>query len=218
VEKGDIYTLIGGFICVLVVAILVKPGALSSVLPQPAPTAVQPVHTVVPVTALPADVNSSTVIHPGVTATPRPVNPPYRIFYTSNPFSHPVVRLPENMETFGASDILWKGQDLIPFAYLEESRGGVTGDFSVPYEVWMMNITMTADRQPQYARFRMALCDSKDGAFLEGVEILNRGTMYKIVQVSNTKMYMIISSENVDRFRISLETPRNYYEKNRAGK
>lgn len=216
-EKGDIITLTAGLICVLVVALLMKPGAFFPAPSQAQVPVVTPVYTspvLTPVMTTPGSASGQSAGRIVVT----PADPAYRIFYSSTPFAHPVVRLPENLHTFGSSDIPWRDQDLIPFAFMEESRGGITQNFSVPYDVWMLNITVTSERQPQYARFRMVLCDSNTGGFLEGAEILNRGTMYKIVQVSNTNMYMIIGSENVDQFRITLETPRKYYEKYRAAK
>ncbi len=119
------------------------------------------------------------------------------------------------METFGASDIPWRDQEIVPFAFIEESRGGLTQTFSVPYEVWMLNITVVADRQPQYGRSGWRSAMQRRGRFLRGTEILNFGTMYKTIQYSDTKMYMIISTASIDRFRISFETPRNYYDAQR---
>jgi hypothetical protein len=210
VEKGDIYTLIGGFVIVLFIAVLVKPGGFSSVLPAPAPV---PATMTIPITPFPVNTsNASPVVS---MATIRPDDPPYRIFYTSNPFTYPVVRLPDNMGTFGASDIPWRGENLVTFAFIEEPRGGVTQTFSVPYEIWMMNITVFAGPQPQYGRFRMALCNAKTGAILEGTEVLNYGTMYKTVQFSDTPMYLIVSTASIDKFRIEFETPRNIYDAER---
>ncbi len=213
--KGDIYTLIAGFVIVLFVAVLVKPGGFSSVLPAPAPVAPTPLPATMTVSITPLPVNSSDALPVVSMATIRPDDPPYRIFYTSNPFTYPVVRLPDNMETFGASDILWRGENLVAFAFIEEPHGGVTQTFSVPYEIWMMNITVFAGSQPQYGRFRMALCNAKTGAILEGTEILNYGTIYKTVQFSDTPMYLIISTASIDKFRIEFETPRNIYDTER---
>lgn len=214
-EKGDIYTIIGGFVIVLLIAVIIKPGGFSLLSPAPASVAPTAVPSTAPVPVTPFLVNSSNATHVVSPPTIRPDDPPYRIFYTNNPFTYPVVKLPENMETFGASDVPWRDQEIVPFAFIEESRGGLTQTFSVPYEVWMLNITVVADRQPQYGRFRMALCDAKTGAILEGTEILNYGTMYKTIQYSDTKMYMIISTASIDKFRISFETPRNYYDAQR---
>jgi hypothetical protein len=64
----------------------------------------------------------------------------------------------------------------------------------------------------QYGKFRMALCYAKDGTIIEGEEIINRGNSYRVVQTSNTDMYMIISTAYIDSYHISLEAPRNYYD------
>ncbi len=120
--------------------------------------------------------------------------------------------LPVNMETFGASELPAKTLEWVPFAFIEETRGGLTEVFSVPYPVWVINSTVVAQTRPQYSSFRMALCSAESGEIIEGEEILNRGTSYRIVQTSNTGMYMIISAENIDSFYIRLETPRNYYD------
>jgi hypothetical protein len=136
----------------------------------------------------------------------------HRITYTDRPYSYPLYKLPVNMETFGASELPAKTQEWVPFAYVEESRGGLTKVFSVPYPVWVINSTVVANIRPQYSVFRMVLCSAESGEIVEGEEILNRGTSYRIVQTSNTGMYMIISAENIDSFYIRFETPRNYYD------
>jgi hypothetical protein len=217
VDKGDLYTFVGGFVVILLIAVIANPGALSNVtslafpLKNPLVQATEvPTPQVTVVTVPPTET-------PQVNLTPRPPDAPYRIFYTTTPFSYPVVHLPTNMETFGASDIpLRDPSPSIPFAYVEESRGGITQGFSVPYEVWVLNISVTADRQPQYSMFRMVVCDAK-GNILQGAEIQFPGTMYKVVRASGPGMYMIITTTAVDSFRISLETPQRIYEKDRSG-
>jgi hypothetical protein len=122
------------------------------------------------------------------------------------------------METFGASDIPLRNEELVPFAYVEDTRGGLTEFFSVPYPIWIINTTVVANRTPQYGNLRMALCYASNGTIIEGEEILNRGTSYRIVQTSNTELYMIITTGYIDRFTISLETPRSYYDAYRPKK
>ncbi len=205
--------LAAGIVIVVVIAAAVKfggllhagreelPGATPVQTPErPAATAPVPaVETTIPVTTAP-------------TPSPTPPDPePYRIFYTGKPLDYPVFRLPENMETFGASDIPWKAPDIVTFAYLEEPRGGLSQVFSVPYILWRMNISVDARIKPQYARFDMVLCYAKDGRVIDGIEILNGGLAFRNVQVSNTDMYIIVHTQNVDRFRINFETPRAYY-------
>ena len=116
------------------------------------------------------------------------------------------------MVTFGASDIPLRTEAMVPFAYVEDTRGGLTQKFSVPYPVWVINTTVVANRTPQYGNYKMALCYASNGTIIEGDEILNRGTSYRIVQTSNTDLYFIISTAYIDRYTISLETPRSYYD------
>ncbi len=193
----------------IVVAVLANSGTMSGIQPffHPSPT-------IVPVAPTPVLTTVLTQV-PTLVATqvPAPITaPPYRIFYTSNPFSYPAYKLPDNLETFGASANLVYGSEMVPFAFVEDTRGGVTQKFSVPYPVWAMNITVMANRTPQYGNFRMVLSDATDGRVIDGGEILNRGSMYRIIRSSNTDLYLIISTEYIDRFRIVLETDRSNYD------
>jgi hypothetical protein len=142
---------------------------------------------------------------------PKPDAPPYRIFYTDKPFSYPVYKLPENMVTTGASEAPRQTQEWVPFAVIENTRGGLTQIFSVPYPIWVINTTVVAENQPQYANFRMALSYADTGGIITGEEIVKPGTSYRIVRTANTSMYMIIGVKNIDSYRIRLETPREYY-------
>lgn len=215
-DSGDILALISGIAIVILLAVIANPQYLSMQQvslenpSQPGVTALQsqsPVQTT----------TSSIEPVPGVTPfLPKPDAPPYRILYTDKPFSYPLYKLPDNMETFGCSEIPWRAQEWVPFAFVENSRGGLTRVFSVPYSVWLINTTVVAENHPQYGIFRMALCYADTGGIIEGEEILRGGRSYKIVQSSNTDMYMIISAENIDSYYISLETPRNYYDTYRA--
>jgi hypothetical protein len=76
----------------------------------------------------------------------------------------------------------------------------------------VLNISVVARTSPQYGNFRMLLCNATDGTVIEGVEILNQGNAYRIIQISNTELYMIISTLSVDSYRITFETPRTYYD------
>ncbi len=216
-DKGDIYTLIGGFVVILIVAIIANPGSLSGIPSlrfSGSTPAVQVTQTPAPAITV---VTTEPTQAPEVNQTPRPPDQPYRIFYSSTPFAYPVVHLPEHMETFSSSDIpLRGGGPSIPFAYVEEPRGGLTQPFSVPYDVWVMNISVKAELQPQHAMFRMVLCDAK-GNIITGSQIQYPGTMYKVARTSGKGFYMIISTSSIDSFRISLETPKESYEKQRQG-
>lgn len=211
-EKGDILTLFGGLLIVLIIAVVANPQYLASIksvgvkiTPTPTPIPV-PVPTVIHQTPV-----TPVYVEPTPTLIPADA-PPYQIFYTDKPFTYPVFKLPENMETYGASDIIARNQEMVPFAFVSEKRGGLTQVFSVPYAVWILNTTVTANVTPQYGRFRMALCYADNGSIIEGEEIFNRGSSYRVVQTSNTDIYMIISTAYIDGYYISLETPRHYYD------
>ena len=208
-EKGDILTVAAGIALIIVISILANPPSISGVM---APV---PVTTPVPSLALtPLPVQTIITPTPGVvTPVPVPTDAPlYRIFYSDNPLSYPRFKVPENMETYGASDILWREWEMVPFAFVEDKRGGLTKKFSIPYPVWVLNATVTANTSPQYGNFRMVLCYASNGMVIEGIEILNRGTSHRVIQTSNTELYMIITTANIDRYRITFETPRNYYD------
>lgn len=211
-ERGDILTLVGGLVIVVVIAVVMNPGYLQGTPfgpanPVPTDSSTQ-VPTMAP-TLLP--VNTVVSTPEPVVPTIRPDDSPHRIFYTDKPFTYPRFKLPENMETFGASDIPIRNEDLVPFAYVEETRGGLTQTFSVPYPLWVINTTVIANRTPQYGNFKMALCYASNGTIIEGEEILNRGTSYRIIQTSSTDLYMIITTAYIDKYYISLEAPRSYY-------
>jgi hypothetical protein len=209
VEKGDILFFAAGIITVMVIAILVNPQSISGILPQ------VPVTTPVPEpTRIPLPVQ--TIITPPykeMTPAPLPTDSAqYRIYYSEKPFSYPRLKLPQDMELFGASDILQRNMELVPFAFIEEKRGGLTQKFTIPYPLWVLNVSVVANTSPQYGNFRMVLCNASDGTIIEGVEILNQGNAYRIIQTSNTELYMIISATSIDFYRITFETPRTYYD------
>jgi len=210
VDSGDIIALIAGIVIVTFVAVMVNPEYLAGLQILSTPSVPVP-------EAIPQVLDPAATVIPGqipVTITPVPGSdtPPYRIVYTDTPYSYPSYRIPGNMETFGASEIPSRTLEWVPFAFIEETRGGLTEVFSVPYPVWAINSTVIATTRPQYGIFRMALCYAESGGVLEGEEILNRGKSYRIVQTSDIPLYMIISTENIDGFYIRLETPRNYYD------
>ena len=150
-----------------------------------------------------------------VTSTPTPVPtiaPPYRLFYNSSPFSYPRFKMPENLAIFGAGDIPFRGREMVTFAYMSDQRGGLSQKFTVPYPVWVINATVIANRTPQYGNFKMVLCYGNNGTVIDGMEILNRGSMFRVIQTSGTEVYMIITSAYIDSYEIYLETPRDYYD------
>ena len=212
-KKGDIFTVVGGLVLVIIIALIANPQYLAGITSPVSPTSKTIAATPVPLPQEP--------LIPIVLATPAPVvtplpyledAAPYQIFYTSKPFSYPRFKMPENMETFGASEIPLRNQKLVPFAFVEDTRGGLTQKFSVPYPLWVLNITVNATRNPQYGNFRMVICYASNGTIIDGAEILNQGSMYRVLQTSNTDLYMIITTHYIDSYRIELETPRNYYD------
>ena len=210
-ESGDVLTLIAGIAIVIFLAIITNPQYLSE-LQTSSETLLKPAETIgqttLPVTILPDYPEQVPVITP---VQPKPDVLPYRIFYTDKPFTYPVYRLPENLVTSGASETPRQSQELVPFAIIENTRGGLTQVFSVPYPIWVINTTVVAENQPQYADFRMALCYADTGGIIAGEEIVKPGTSYRIIRTANASMYMIISVENIDSYHMSLETPGVYY-------
>jgi hypothetical protein len=208
VEKGDILFFAAGIITVIVIAILVNPQSISGILPQVPFVTPLPEQTRIP---LPVEI-IITPTYTEITPVPRPTEAALnRIYYSEKPLAYPRLKLPENMEVYGASDILQRNMELVPFAFIEEKRGGLTQEFTIPYPLWVLNISVVANTSPQYGNFRMLLCNATDGTIIEGVEILNQGNAYRIIQISNTELYMIISATSVDTYRITFETPRTYY-------
>jgi len=212
VDSGDVLALFAGMAIVIFVAILANPQYLSGLQNSPE-RPLNPGETVVP-TSIPVTFPPE---YPEWIPVITPVMPksdalPYRIFYTDKPFTYPVYKLPENMETTGASETPRQTQEWVPFAVIENTRGGLTQVFSVPYPIWVINTTVVAKNQPQYANFRMALCYADTGGIIKGEEIVKPGTSYRIVRTANTSMYMIISVRNIDLYHIRLETPREYYD------
>ncbi len=210
-DSGDSIALVAGMIIVVIVAVVANPGYLAS-LGKLVPAAVPAAGEL----QSPAPAATGTML-PGVAdaaaITVGSHDLPDRIVYTDKPYSYPSYRIPEHMETFGASEILPRAQEWVPFAVIEGTRGGLTEVFSVPYPVWVINSTVIATTHPQYGIFRMALCYGDSGGIIDGEEILNQGRSYRIIQTSNTPVYMIISTENIDRFYLRLETPRSYYDR-----
>lgn len=210
-DSRDLLTLFAGIAIVIFVAFMANPEYVSELQNLPE-MLLKPAETVVktpnPFTFPPEYPEQIPVVTPGM---PKPDAPPYRIFYTDKPFSYPVYKLPENMVTTGASEAPRQTQEWVPFAVIENTRGGLTQVFSVPYPIWVINTTVVAENQPQYANFRMALSYADTGGIITGEEIVKPGTSYRIVRTANTSMYMIIGVKNIDSYRIRLETPREYY-------
>jgi hypothetical protein len=213
-ETGDILTVACGLFIVLIIALVANPQYLSGLqasLPKgtPAPTQIPLPPATVPV---PLSTTMETPTPAATTTLPLTPAPPYRIYYSDKPFSYPVVRLPDNLEMFGESDIRRSDQDIVTFAYIEDTRGGLTRIFSIPYPVWTMDIRVVDNATPNIASYRMALCYAANGTIIDGVELIHPGTAYKKIQTSNTPLYLIISTSGIEGYHIDLQTSRQYYE------
>jgi hypothetical protein len=214
VETGDILTVAGGLFIVLVIALIANPQYLAGLqvsLPGSTPLLTQapPPPTTAPVLLPPTTATQTPAETPAASRTPVTSS---RIYYTDKPFTYPVVRLPERLEMFGESDVRRSGQDIVTFAYMEESRGGLSRVISIPYPVWTMDIRVIDNTTPNVASFRMALCYAANGTIIDGVELMHPGTAYKKIQTSNTPLYLIISTTNIEGYRIDLQTSREYFE------
>ena len=209
-EKGDLLTLLGGLVLVLIIALVAHPEYLSSLSAAPVtPVPTQPL-TTPGVNPYSYQETSSVTTVPTSLAIPT-IAPPYQIYYSNDPFSYPKFKMPENLAIFGAGDLPFRGKTMIPFAFVTDTRGGLTQKFTVPYGVWVINTTVIANRTPQYGNFKMVLCYAENGTVIDGAEILNRGSMTRIIQTSGGDYYMIISTAYIDSYYISLETPEEYY-------
>jgi len=135
---------------------------------------------------------------------------PYRITYTGQFSSYPVLFIPSDMSPYGAPDASWGFNSSVRFAYLEESHGGVTSLFTVPYPVWRINCTVSAWRNSEAAILRLLVVDAETGSILEGIEVRTPGSAVKRVQSRFRPLYLIVSTEKVDRVFISLETARDF--------
>ena len=217
-EKGDILTVAGGLVIVLIIALIVNPEIITGfTAPLPGRTSL-PTTEPLPPSTIPEPRTTTTTVQSAITTTVSP-NPPYRpvrILYTDKPFTYPVVKFPDRLDIFGESDVRRPGQDTVTFAYLEESRGGLSRVFTVPYPVWTMDIRVIDNVTPNVANFRMALCYAANGTVIDGVEIIHPGMTYKKIQTSNTPLYLIVSMTDIQGYRIDLQTTREYFEMSEA--
>ena len=152
---------------------------------------------------------------PSITASPTPEAPGLpeltRISYTTGIWDYPCCHLPANLASYGGSDPPSPGAtEIVPFAYVEEAKGGITRTFYVPYDVWRLNCSVTATVRPEAARFRMALVDRERGTIIEGAGLQYPGSIIKNVERGGKDFYLIISVDEVDACRITLETLPGY--------
>lgn len=197
VDRGDVFSILAALILVSVVAVAVQmpPAEAGAAAPQ-----------------IPTQASTPT---PAVTASPAPASPglpePVRISYTTGIWDYPCCHLPANLTSYGGSDPPWpRATEITPFAYIEETKGGITRTFYVPYDVWRLNCSVTATVRPEAARFRMALVERESGTIIEGAILQYPGSIIKNVERGSKDFYLIVSVDEVDAYRITLETLPNY--------
>ncbi|MDV2482558.1 hypothetical protein F8E02_11210 [Methanoculleus sp. Wushi-C6] len=199
-DKGDVLSILAAVIIVSAVAIAFR---------LPVADAGQ---------AVPEPVTPGGIPTPAVTATPAPASPVLpaltKISYTTRIWDYPRCHLPANLVSYGGSDPSWQGaHNVIPFAYVEEAKGGITETFHVPYDVWRLNCSVTATVRPEAARFRMALVERESGTIVEGASLQYPGSVIKNVERGGKDFYLIVSVDQVDAYRITLETLPQYLSK-----
>jgi len=197
VDKGDVISILAALLIVSLVAVVFH----------------SPVAEAGPEAQTPGQPETPAV--PPVTPPPEPKPPelpePFRFSYATTFWDRPICHLPDNLTYYGASDPLWKNStDIVPFAYIEEKRGGITEIFHVPYAVWRLNCSVSATIRPEAAHFRMALVDIKSGTVVEGAEMRYPGSIIKNVQVGGKDFYLIVGVEDISSYRITLETLTEY--------
>ena len=196
-DKGDVFSILAALIIVSAIAMVFRlPAAEAgsevqeSLTPESIPT---PYVTAPPVPA--------SAVPPG----------PVRLSYTTRVWDYPCCHLPNNLTLYGGSDPPWnEAPGIVPFAYIEEARGGITEAFHVPYAVWRLNCSVSATVRPEAAHFRMALVELGSGTIVEGADLRYPGTIVKNVQRGGKDFYLIVSVDEVDSYRITLETLPEY--------
>ena len=152
---------------------------------------------------------------PSITASPTPEAPGLpelkRITYTTRIWDYPCCHLPANLTSYGGSDPPWpRATEIVPFACIEEAKGGITEAFYIPYNIWRLNCSVTATVRPEAARFRMALVERESGEIVEGAVLQYPGSIIKNVERGGKDFYLIVSVDEVDAYRITLETLPGY--------
>ncbi|BBL68532.1 hypothetical protein [Methanoculleus chikugoensis] len=193
-DKGDVFSILTALIIVSVLALLLRPPVAEAGPEIPEISAPTPAVTVPP--------------------APTPAAPlePTRLSYATGVWDYPRCHLPDNLMLYGGSDPPWQGaRGIIPFAYIEEGRGGITEVFHVPYAVWRLNCSVSSTIRPQAAHFRMALVEFESGTIIEGADLHYPGGIVKNVERGGKDFYLIVSVDEVDAYRITLETLPEYF-------
>ncbi len=194
VDKGDVFSILAALVIVSVLVLLVRPP-----IAEAGPEALEIPDPTHPVTISPAQ-------------TPAAPFEPTRLSYATGVWDYPLCHLPGNLTLYGGSDPSWRGtQEIIPFAYIEEGRGGITEVFHVPYAVWRLNCSVSSTIRPQAAHFRMALVEFESGTVVEGADLHYPGSIIKNVERGGKDFYLIVSVDDVNSYRITLETLPEYF-------
>lgn len=193
-DRGDVFSILAALIIISVLALIFRP----------------------PVAEAGQEIPEIPISTPPITILPKqtPATPPepVRISYTTRVWDYPCCHLPGNLTLYGSSDPPWKGTgEIIPFAYIEEERGGITEVFHVPYAVWRLNCSVSSTIRPEAAHFRMALVELESGTIIEGIDLHYPGSIIKNVERGGKDFYLIASVDEVDSYRITLETLPGYY-------
>ena len=205
-DRRDILTIVVGVVIVLVISLVIHPPQLGvqQVTETPVPTINltnnTPNQTTVPTIPLPIVISAPTGKQSDL----------QHLTFTKTPWLFPRYQMPDNMNIYGSSDPAWRFNDTIAFAYLSEKRGGLTNNFTVPYPIWKINCTVTAQTHPERAQFQMVLVDADTGTMFTGMQFSYPGTMTRILQTSHHQFYMIIACQDVDRYTLTLETSPGY--------
>lgn len=169
------------------------------------------------------------------TKTPSPAIPIKTLQLVESPFGYPRVYMPgSSASRYGTYRVLGEDhargfplfgaipytsgyydsvitEEWVPFARLEQSRGGVSTYFFIPdTPIWRIQAEVTADRHPGTALFLYVVCDAETGAILDRMEITGAGSGRSIVHTSGKEMYFITSAQNLDRYHIQIEVPLEY--------
>ncbi len=195
-DKGDILSIFAALVIVSAIALIFRPP-----IAEAGPEASEPL----------APVDIPTL---AVTTPPTPTSPALpdltRISYTTGARDYPIWYLPDNLTRYGGSDPPWEETTVVPFAYIEEARGGITTAFHVPYAAWRLNCSVSATVRPEAARFRMALVELKSATIVEGAELRYPGSIVKTVERGGKDFYLIVGVDAIDSYRITLETLPEY--------
>lgn len=197
--SSDLLSVVAGVAIVIIIACVAHPGWFPQAAAPEESTPALTTTTPTPALQVPQ------------TPAPTPAVLEQKLAYVRYPAKeYQISTIPENISYKGGSDPPWSESNISAFAYLEESHGGVTETFTVPYQVWRINCTLENGRKPESAGLTVLLVDAKENRIIDGAEIRGPGTIIKNIEISNRPFYLIVKTQNSDPFRITLETKTKY--------